>query len=520
MKQKIRHIILPTLFWSLALLGIYTPLNWLLFIHLDLISLRQEVTNFGLPLFFAALIVLLVLKHRIDLLNFKSRMGYYAINCLITMFGLIAIPTVIAQEYLTTATGKLHHLERISAINGTEKGKFYTVDQCFISKHDLSAHIETEVQGKHNEHLAAELFIALPIYDSLYDFSPPSAWLGVRYSEKIGNWLSEQEKEQKFEEFVQRSEEKLIKRDLQQFTYLTRIGHSNALNAYSQAIQNSPKFSSENAIVLIPNDRPFEERFGDKLFWIYALLIAGPMGYLILLSGVRVDEERLDAFLQGDHIGEEESSWTELLSHFKPRKSYFTTPILLNLNIAIYLLLFMSGAGFFTLSHSALIEWGANSGEAVAAGEYHRLILSTFLHDGIMHLAFNMFALFLVGFILEPILGSARFLFAYLLAGILASMASNYWYENFVSVGASGAIFGMYGVLFAWNLMGRIRCIELTGSVLPFLWCFVPINLVAGLFLPNIDNAGHLGGLFCGLVLGCLWKPRDVEEYVEEDESA
>src|SRR5689334_12007874 len=80
-----------------------------------------------------------------------------------------------------------------------------------------------------------------------------------------------------------------------------------------------------------------------------------------------------------------------------------------------------------------------------------RMITNVFVHIGILHLLFNMYGLYFVGRFLEPMLGKVRYITAYFCAGVIASLVSLYWHrnENIVSAGASGAIFGMYGVFLA-----------------------------------------------------------------------
>jgi len=111
-----------------------------------------------------------------------------------------------------------------------------------------------------------------------------------------------------------------------------------------------------------------------------------------------------------------------------------------------------------------------------------------------------MYALVYIGIILEPYLGKARFAAAYLFTGILASLSSIYWHQNTVSAGASGAIFGMYGVFLAMlttNFIDR----SVRKPLLLSIGVFVVYNLANGL-KEGIDNAAHIGGLISGLVIG------------------
>ena len=116
-----------------------------------------------------------------------------------------------------------------------------------------------------------------------------------------------------------------------------------------------------------------------------------------------------------------------------------------------------------------------------------------------------MYALLYIGLLLEPYLGKTRFISAYILTGIVASVASLWWHDFTVSAGASGAIFGMYGIFLA---MLTTNLIEKTArqSLLASIAVFVGFNLINGL-KGGIDNAAHIGGLLSGMVIGYAFIP-------------
>jgi len=152
-----------------------------------------------------------------------------------------------------------------------------------------------------------------------------------------------------------------------------------------------------------------------------------------------------------------------------------------------------------------LVAWGSNVGRLTLNGEWWRLVTSMFLHGNLLHLAFNMFALWQVGQLVERIFGSARFVALYMAAGICGSLASVLWNPFASSVGASGAIFGIIGGLLAFiqrkdSGVPPTVVADLRGSILPFLL----FNLTAGFLYPHTDNAAHIGGLVGGWVAGHL----------------
>lgn len=183
----------------------------------------------------------------------------------------------------------------------------------------------------------------------------------------------------------------------------------------------------------------------------------------------------------------------------------WVTPTLCLAMLAVYgvLCTVTKQAGGFDIP--TLTTWGANSGSLVVNGQWWRLFSTGFLHLNLAHLLLNLWAFWNVGRLTERIFGSATFLFLFTATLLLSSLSSIAWNPALVSVGASGAIFGILGAFLAFFLNRR-------NQVPPILarqyWisaaAFVLFNLVSGLQIAGIDNAAHVGGLCSGLALGWL----------------
>lgn len=198
---------------------------------------------------------------------------------------------------------------------------------------------------------------------------------------------------------------------------------------------------------------------------------------------------------------------TGILSIFKPTDGYYVSPILIIINISIFILMLLAGVHILTPEGQSLVNWGANFRPVTLNGQGWRLFTSCFVHIGILHLLMNMYALLYIGLLLEPYLGRTRFLAAYLITGIAASLTSLCWHDLTISAGASGAIFGMYGVFLALlttNLLDK----SMKKAFLTSILVFVVYNLLNG-FKPGsgIDNAAHIGGLASGLLMGYAMVP-------------
>lgn len=187
------------------------------------------------------------------------------------------------------------------------------------------------------------------------------------------------------------------------------------------------------------------------------------------------------------------------------RRMNAVTLVLIGINVAVYLAeLAMGGSSDGTnnwiFNHGALLVSGILNGQpvGVAHGDWWRLVTSAFLHFGIFHLAVNMYSLFYAGTLLEHLIGRWRFGLLYLASGIAGSAGAILWSPNGITVGASGAIFGVLGGLFVLERLGHIA----TGGQIAGL---IVLNLIITFtFHSYISVGGHIGGLIAGVALMLL----------------
>lgn len=180
------------------------------------------------------------------------------------------------------------------------------------------------------------------------------------------------------------------------------------------------------------------------------------------------------------------------------------TWVLLGLIALVFVVETLAGG---STNPEVLIRLGAKYSPLIVEGEYWRLFTAMFLHVGLMHVAFNGYALLAIGIELERIVGAGRFLAIYLLSGLFGSLAS-FAFSTSLSAGASGAIFGLIGALAAFFLLHRERLGRWGRARLGNIVFWIGVNLVLGFTMPGIDNLGHIGGLLGGLALGWALVPR------------
>lgn len=179
---------------------------------------------------------------------------------------------------------------------------------------------------------------------------------------------------------------------------------------------------------------------------------------------------------------------------FTPKVPYVTYA-LIAINVIYFLLMTFVGNG--TTDVATLIQYGANIPELIQAGQWYRLVTSAFIHLGLAHLLFNMYALYVIGSQVESFFGKAKYLIIYLGSAITGNLLSMVFTHG-ISAGASGAIFGLLGCLLYFGYHYRVYLGNtLRSQIIPLIL----INLVLGFLGTGIDNAGHIGGLIGGLLL-------------------
>ena len=152
-----------------------------------------------------------------------------------------------------------------------------------------------------------------------------------------------------------------------------------------------------------------------------------------------------------------------------------------------------------------MVHFGANFGPYTLSGQWWRLLTYMFLHGGFFHIAMNMWCLWNLGALCESLYGRFTYAAIYLITGVAGGLASVAWNPSVLSVGASGAIFGLTGALIASFYLGEFSLpgISIKGTLSSLLF-FAGFSLFLGRLFPGIDNACHVGGLVSGLILGAL----------------
>jgi rhomboid protease GluP len=195
------------------------------------------------------------------------------------------------------------------------------------------------------------------------------------------------------------------------------------------------------------------------------------------------------------------------------------TYILLGINILVFCYMIFRGVSPSSPTSAQLLYFGATNPELILHGQWYRLLTATFVHVGLLHIATNMWCLWNLGLLGEPLLGPFGLIAVYVITGIagnLLGLFSSVWHQSYESVGAgaSGAVFGIAGILIVLlsNKKLPIPAFELNRlrrSVIQF----AVLNLIIGIganftSIVRIDNHAHIGGFLSGLALGVPLVPR------------
>jgi len=181
------------------------------------------------------------------------------------------------------------------------------------------------------------------------------------------------------------------------------------------------------------------------------------------------------------------------------------TYVLIALNLIVYLISSLYSHTMVDMNIEVLVDLGALFGPyIVQKGEWWRLLSAMFLHAGITHILMNMFSLYIVGRGVQNYFDVKSYLSIYLFSGLIGGLSSLTLHPDSVGIGASGAIFGMFGALAGFFLAHRAKINTHFKAFMKDFSIIIGINLVIGFSIPSIDVSAHVGGLVTGIVGGYL----------------
>jgi membrane associated rhomboid family serine protease len=517
---KLRHIYLPGAALSVLLLAAYSALNWFVLSRTEILD--EDVVDYWLPLLVAAGLELAFILPRVSRLSLGKKNMPFWFNC--AAFALLAAPTLLGQTYIRANAGEMTHVRTADMIGKAAATRFYSADTMCLDARDAGAKAEIRASGSQNQSLDFTIYAVVPVcvpasttytppalqvlppsaqgskgsFNGLSSLPPPQkspVWLGIKFQKSVDNSLSVADKQKAYEKFAKDSEQALDTLNPAKYRYLERSGRNTDRRDYEKALASAGVISPDSYTLLIPHTEPFEKRAGDWLTMTLIALVSGLAVWLAMVMAVPLDDDKMQAAQRG-------ADEVSALSFIIPTRKSYGLAVLIDLNVIVFLAMVIAGLGFISFDSDDLIAWGGNYGPALQHGEIYRLISSQFIHGGIMHLANNMYGLLIAGIVLSQALPNWKLILCYLITGLGGSITAALLHPDTVSIGASGAILGLWGVLVTLALLKDGRLAEQKNFILRNGAVFVVLTMVIGSFTPGIDNAAHAGGFATGVLVG------------------
>jgi rhomboid protease GluP len=498
---KVRHI-MPTFFFvTLGTLIVLAFIRYFLAIEVELLNFKREVWEIWIPIVLPWIPITIWLRPKFRILIFRKDSDRKQFLFQYLTWLTMAASLVISQMYISTASGTLQQVADVEELDQKNATRYYQISSFQVLTSLGASSTDVRASGKHNQYLNIHIYFAYPILTDTLSYQSGSFkyWYGISFKKQISNRLSMEEKEREYNSFYSECVGKMIQYAFHDLTYFERLPNTEDRDGFLKAVRTRTK-DQIGAVILEPKHQAFKNRSGNKLQWIFGSYLIGTVIFLLVLTWPKVSKLELARQLAGKKPKEDDV--VDMFKFLIPKQPYFVTSVILNLNILAFLLMLFGGVHIISPNGLELLEWGANRRTETISGDWWRLITSMFLHGGIMHLLLNIYGLVLASMFIEPLLGSVRYAIIYFTSGIVGSIASIWWYENTVSVGASGAIFGLCGAVLAVTLTG-IFAKEGKKLILILFGPYVVINLLMGL-TGGIDNAAHLGGLISGAVVALI----------------
>ncbi|HEY6620166.1 MAG TPA: rhomboid family intramembrane serine protease [Steroidobacteraceae bacterium] len=497
---KFRRIFLPVVLLSLVVALVYSALNWMLVAKTGWLPLDEEVVDFWLPGALAWILVIVLLQPRLRFLKLKDTQGNLPILYHIAALAVVAVPVILAQKYIRSVTGDITHIENADLIASSPMSKYYVVESICMHM-DPPASKGFFTRGRPNAPLSVNIYVMAPVCSTRGQSDHEKrVWIASHYHRVISNSASKAEINSSYGGFVRDSVSEFNALDPAQFRFLESIGRNSDRRRYEKTLEEAA-YSVASPIILIPHSEPFERRSGERLVWAAGSFGVGALIWLVMVLIPTLDRHKIPREPKATGAVKARDGWRAL---FLPRRSNYGLPVLLAINIAVFVAMVLSGLGVVSFDSDDLLAWGASFRPAIHGLGVFRLISSQFVHGGLIHLVNNLYGLIFAGIFLRPLVNNGRLIACYLLCGLAGSIASVLMHPATISMGASGSIFGLFGILLTMDALGDARMVAARKFILLNAGLFVGLNLLIGATSSGIDNAAHVGGLVTGVALGLV----------------
>lgn len=494
--KKVFHI-LPIFLLAVFLCVVFLAVSRFVFdFKYQIIDLSDNTWGIFLPMILAVLSMILIRK-RFSVLKI-SKPGkdnfFYIFVCALLLCALI----ICSQFYYKAKISQTQIIQNVSQISFDRNINRIKIEKFFIDDSYQNDKFETGTTGKYGNKLKfSYYFITALLKDSVQvtQNNLPKVWFASKFTKIIYKNSSDKINNKEYKIFREKCFKDLEKYNYHTSDYFVKMSNSEEKQIYEKIILNTVNNpQSEEIIILSPSNGNINDDGQNVLLWFFKILGAGILLLMIILAFPNYNDDF-------ERNTDEEDDFKFFLKAFIPTKDFFLTPILLDINILVFIILSFFGVNPFDVRPEVLVKFGALTSEFFN-GEYWRIISSMFLHGGILHLVNNMIALTVLGFFSENIFGRKRFGLIYFSSGIIAGISSLLWHDgNVILVGASGAIFGILGAFTAAMILENNYKEHKVFLVIILIYFL--INIFMG-FFTNSDNAAHISGFISGFILALI----------------
>jgi rhomboid protease GluP len=499
---RIRHLFLPALLLAVGAVAVYLAAVWVLVEWTGLLPLDDELCDLWLPFGLSVLLSTLVFGPRLRLLKFeKKKSGDPAFFHGCVVAAMMIVPAMLLVPSVRELGWGLRDVADAGAISATAHERYYTLGSVCLERDAARFHGFASREGRSNT-LVLHIYAAMQLCS--HRFGKQDIWIGKIFRKSLSNGITERDVDAEAVAFELSSRAWVRESQPSGWTYVERLRPGRDRRNFAKAISGRSD-GAPDAVILLPQSEPFGTRTLARVVWAAEVFGGLALLWLALLMWPKLNAAEVASVRQTGKLRPQKDVdlvWKLIF----PSRQFYGAQLLFWLNVVVYLAMVFAGLGVVSFATDDLLQWGANHGPLTFGPENYGLVTSLFVHGGMMHLFNNMYGLVFAFFFLIPVARNVRLILCYLACGVAGSVASVWWNPHVVSVGASGAVLGLWGILVVLAALRDHRIIGAEKVILINVAIFGGLTLALGMLVPGIDNAAHIGGFACGLVLGIvLW---------------
>lgn len=476
--------------------------RWFFEYALEIEGIAENIWLFWIPCFLTLLFWILLLRRRINLLNIPNWNGNGNFLWHTTILLSLALTGIFGQFYqkrINLSEVSIHHAREIEPTNWNACYDFPMIQ---LDKELATGDQFAKAVGRHNSELEYSAYILAPFGTS--ENGHVVFWAGKVYKKRIRNRTSDSHKEYVWDTHYSNSFQRFHSLEKKYDEFLYPVSRGEDFENYMDAIHRIDWPDGTEHRVFEFYDGNLSSDANNVLIGSIFSFLAGLFAlWLFGFRGFKKTGDYVD-FQKGTlKYGDMEASVFRflLLQGDSPITAIIVYLCLLGFIISAFI-----DGNLIELKTERLLDYGALSKNLVAEGEIWRLVSHMFLHGGFMHILYNLFILGFIGVYMEPMVGKFKFTIIYLVTG-LGSAFLSLTFNDSISVGASGAIYGLMGWYISASFIYKKRLGE-NGNYGLMVIGYVCLSFLLGFLSMQVDHYAHLGGLLTGLILGVTVAPK------------